>query len=353
MIQSGHHEKFMNRCLELARKGLGHTAPNPMVGCVIIYQDRIIGEGYHRYYGGHHAEMNAIQSVQDTSLIRDSALYVNLEPCSHFGKTPPCTSMILDTGIKQIVIGTTDPNSLVSGEGIRQLVDKGRNVITDILKDDCIHLNKRFFTFHLKKRPYIILKWAQTSDGFIDKIREHHGNKRINWITDEASRVLVHKWRSEEQAIMVGSRTAIMDNPRLNTRYWPGKSPLRLVIDRKNSLPDHLHILDGSVETVIFTSVKKPADKNLIYIVPDQEEDVISALLKYLYERDIQSLLVEGGKMLLDEFLKHGIWDEARVLIGNKTFVKGIPAPVISSEQTCQFEFSESTVKIYRHPESY
>ena len=334
-------------------KGLGQTAPNPMVGCVILFQDRIVGEGYHRYYGGHHAEMNAIQSVQDNSILRDSTLYVNLEPCSHFGKTPPCTRLILDTGIKQIIIGTTDPNSLVSGEGIRQLVDNGRDVITGILKNDCIHLNKRFFTYHLKKRPYIILKWAQTTDGFIDKIRENRRDTRINWITDEVSRVLVHKWRSEEQAIMVGSRTAILDNPHLDTRYWQGKSPLRLVIDRNNSLPRNLNILDGSVETVVFTNSKKQGDKNLTYVVPDQEADVISYLLKYLYERGIQSLLVEGGKMLLDEFLKRKTWDEARVLVGNKTFGNGIPAPVIPSKPTCQFEFSASTVKIYRHRDSF
>lgn len=343
----------MNRCLELARKGLGHTAPNPMVGCVIIHQDRIIAEGYHRYFGGPHAEVNAIRSIRDTSILKDSTLYVNLEPCSHFGKTPPCTKLIMDTEIQQIVIGVSDPNSIVSVEGIRQLSDKGRNVITDILKDDCIHLNKRFFTFHSKKRPYIILKWAQTSDGFIDKIRDNHEKTHINWITDEPSRTLVHKWRAEEQAIIVGSRTAMLDNPRLNTRDWPGKNPLRLVIDRRNSLPDNLHILDGSVETVVFTNVTKPAGNNLKYVVPDQHSDVISSLLEYLYENNIQSLLVEGGKLLLDVFLQRGIWDEARIFIGNKTFVRGIPAPFIPAEPDNQFEFSDSIIKIYRHPDSY
>jgi len=343
----------MNRCLELARKGLGHTAPNPMVGCVIIYHDRIIAEGYHRYFGGPHAEVNAIQSIRDTSILKDSTLYVNLEPCSHFGKTPPCTKLIMDTEIQQIVIGVSDPNSIISGKGIRQLSDESRNVITDILKDDCIHLNKRFFTFHLKKRPYIILKWAQTRDGFIDKIRDNHEKTHINWITDETSRTLVHKWRAEEQAIIVGSRTAILDNPRLTTRDWPGKNPLRLVLDRRDSLPDYLHILDGSVETVIFTNLKKPGKINLKYVVLDQGADVISTLLKYLHERDIQSLLVEGGKLLLDEFLKRKIWDEVRVLIGNKKFGQGIPAPFIHAEPDNQFKFSESIIKIYRHPDSF
>jgi diaminohydroxyphosphoribosylaminopyrimidine deaminase/5-amino-6-(5-phosphoribosylamino)uracil reductase len=343
----------MNRCLELARKGLGYTAPNPLVGCVIIHQDRIIGEGYHMCFGGHHAEVNAIRSVQDPSILKDSTLYVNLEPCSHFGKTPPCTGKITDAGIQNVVVGVNDPNSVVSGEGIRQLLEKGRNVITGVLKDDCVHLNKRFFTYHLKKRPYIILKWARTRDGFIDKIRDDHDKAGINWITDEASRVLVHKWRAEEQAIMVGSGTAIMDNPRLNTRYWPGKSPLRLMIDRRNSLPGHLHILDGSVETVVFTNVMKQDRNNLTYAVLDEHADVISALLEYLYKRDIQSLLVEGGKLLIDEFLKRGIWDEARVLIGNKEFIKGVPAPSMAAEPDSQFEFSNSTIKIYRHPDSF
>jgi len=350
---SGHYEKYMNRCLELARRGQGHTAPNPMVGCVIVHQDCIIGEGYHSFFGGPHAEVNAIKLVKDAGNLKDSTLYVNLEPCTHFGKTPPCTRLIIDTGIPKIVIGVTDPNSAVSGEGIKQLSDSGCEVITDCLRDESIDLNRRFFTFHLKKRPYIILKWAQTRDGFIDKLRRDQENDKINWITDETSRTLVHKWRAEEQAILIGSVTAIKDNPRLTTRAWPGDNPLRLVIDRKGKLPEHLHILDGSVRTVVFTNVMKPQRTNLQYVELNQNEEVIPAILKYLYNNDIQSLMVEGGKLLINEFLIHRLWDEARIFTGNKTFGQGIPAPVISAVPDHQIKFSESDVKIYRHPESF
>jgi diaminohydroxyphosphoribosylaminopyrimidine deaminase/5-amino-6-(5-phosphoribosylamino)uracil reductase len=344
---------FMNRCLELARKGLGHTAPNPMVGCVIVHQDHIIGEGYHRSFGGPHAEVNAIQSVKDPVKLKDSILYVNLEPCSHFGKTPPCTRLIMDAEIPKIVIGVTDPNSVVAGEGIRQLDGNGREVIKDVLKEESIKLNRRFFTFHLKKRPYIILKWAQTIDSFIDVFRGDDERNKINWITDETSRILVHKWRAEEQAILIGSVTAVTDNPRLTARVWPGKNPVRLVIDREGRLPGHLHILDGSVETLVFTRVKKQDKTNLKYVTLDQKKDVIPALLEYLYSINIQSVMVEGGKLLLDTFINVGLWDEARIFTGNKTFGRGIPAPIISTGPEQQFKFSESDVTIYKNPESF
>jgi diaminohydroxyphosphoribosylaminopyrimidine deaminase/5-amino-6-(5-phosphoribosylamino)uracil reductase len=342
----------MRRCLELAAKGLGSTAPNPMVGCVIVHKDRIIGEGFHRMYGGPHAEVMAINSVLDITLLTDSVLYVNLEPCSHFGKTPPCTGLICEKNIPAVISGTLDPNPIVSGKGIQFLKEKGMNVVTDILKAECINLNKRFFTFHMKKRPFIILKWAQTKDCFIDVDRQEHGTKRITWITDEASRRLVHKWRAEEQAILVGSRTVMMDNPRLTTRNWPGKNPLRLVIDREGSLSGNLKILDGSVETVIFTYKPKRDQTNLKYFLLDRNKDSISTVLEFLYTNNIQSLIVEGGKMLIDEFLRQEIWDEARVFTGNVTFGKGIPAPVILSEPVEQFEFAESLLKIYKNSDS-
>jgi len=343
----------MKRCLELAAKGLGSTAPNPMVGCVIVHKDRIIGEGFHRIYGGPHAEVMAINSVLDLSLLTDSVLYVNLEPCSHFGKTPPCTGFICEKGIPVIVSGTLDPNPIVRGTGIEFLKEKGMNVVTDILKAECINLNKRFFTFHLKKRPFIILKWAQTKDCFIDVDRQEHRTGRITWITDEASRRLVHKWRAEEQAILVGSRTVMMDNPRLTTRSWPGKNPLRLVIDREGSLSGDLHILDGSVETVVFTYKPKKDRTNLKYFLLERNKDSISTILEFLYTNNIQSLIVEGGKMMIDEFLRQGIWDEARVFTGNVTFGKGVPAPVLFSEPVEQFEFAESLLKIYKNSGSY
>ena len=342
----------MRRCLELAAKGLGSTAPNPMVGCVIVHKDRIIGEGFHRIYGGPHAEVIAINSVLDMTLLTDSVLYVNLEPCSHFGKTPPCTGLICEKNIPAVISGTLDPNPIVSGKGIQFLKEKGMNVVTDILKAECINLNKRFFTFHMKKRPFIILKWAQTKDCFIDVDRQEHGTKRITWITDEASRRLVHKWRAEEQAILVGSRTVMMDNPRLTTRNWPGKNPLRLVIDREGSLSGNLKILDGSVETVIFTYKPKRDQTNLKYFLLDRNKDSISTVLEFLYTNNIQSLIVEGGKMLINEFLRQEIWDEARVFTGNVTFGKGIPAPVLLSEPVEQFEFAESLLKIYKNSDS-
>jgi diaminohydroxyphosphoribosylaminopyrimidine deaminase/5-amino-6-(5-phosphoribosylamino)uracil reductase len=349
---SDEHEKYMRRCLELAAKGLGSTAPNPMVGCVIVHKDRIIGEGFHRIYGGPHAEVIAINSVLDITLLTDSVLYVNLEPCSHFGKTPPCTGLICEKNIPAVISGTLDPNPIVSGKGIQFLKEKGMNVVTDILKAECINLNKRFFTFHMKKRPFIILKWAQTKDCFIDVDRQEHGTKRITWITDEASRRLVHKWRAEEQAILVGSRTVMMDNPRLTTRNWPGKNPLRLVIDREGSLSGNLKILDGSVETVIFTYKPKRDQTNLKYFLLDRNKDSISTVLEFLYTNNIQSLIIEGGKMLIDEFLRQEIWDEARVFTGNVTFSKGIPAPVLLSEPVEQFEFAESLLKIYKNSDS-
>jgi diaminohydroxyphosphoribosylaminopyrimidine deaminase/5-amino-6-(5-phosphoribosylamino)uracil reductase len=303
-------------------------------------------------YGGSHAEVMAINSVLDLSLLTDSALYVNLEPCSHFGKTPPCTGLICEKNIPMVISGTLDPNPIVSGKGIQFLKEKGMNVVTDILKAECINLNKRFFTFHMKKRPFIILKWAQTKDCFIDVDRQEHGTKRITWITDEASRRLVHKWRAEEQAILVGSRTVMMDNPRLTTRNWPGKNPLRLVIDRESSLSGNLKILDGSIETVIFTYKPKRDQTNLKYFLLDRNKDSISTVLEFLYTHNIQSLIVEGGKILIDEFLRQEIWDEARVFTGNVTFCKGVPAPVLLSEPVEQFEFAESLLKIYKNNDS-
>lgn len=343
----------MRRCLELAARGSGKTAPNPMVGCVIVHNNRIIGEGYHRLFGGPHAEVMAIGSVQNPSILADSVLYVNLEPCPHFGKTPPCVDLISERKIPLVITGTTDPNPIIAGKGIQILQEKGTQVISDILNKECVHLNRRFFTYHLKKRPYIILKWAQTKDNFIDLKSKNNDEGGITWITDEASRRLVHKWRSEEQAILVGSRTVLKDNPRLTTRNWPGKSPLRIVIDRNGILSGNLHILDGSVETVIFTFKHKKDQRNIKYYKPDRDKDVIPSMLEYLYNENIQSLIVEGGKILIDEFLHQNVWDEVRVFTGNKTFGEGVPAPIMPYEPVNQIEFSESILKVFKNPGSY
>jgi diaminohydroxyphosphoribosylaminopyrimidine deaminase/5-amino-6-(5-phosphoribosylamino)uracil reductase len=345
------HEKYIRRCLVLAEKGLGSTSPNPMVGCVIVYENRIIGEGYHSFFGGPHAEVIAIKNVSDHSLLPKSTLYVNLEPCSHWGKTPPCTRLIIEKKIPAVLIGTIDPNPVISGNGIQALKSEGINVRTDILKEECIHLNRRFFTFYYKKRPYIILKWAQTKDGFIDVIREENETGKIIWITNEACRRLVHKWRSEEQAILVGSGTVIKDNPRLTTRNWQGKNPLRLVIDREGRLSGKLHILDGSAETIVFTNVPSGNNPGLRYIMLEKDKDVLQDILDFLYSINIQSVIVEGGRRLINEFIKQNLWDEGRVFTGNKTFGKGVQAPEIGSEPVEVNEFAGNLLRIYKNKE--
>jgi diaminohydroxyphosphoribosylaminopyrimidine deaminase / 5-amino-6-(5-phosphoribosylamino)uracil reductase len=337
----------MKRCLDLAGLGLGHTAPNPMVGSVIVHNNRIIGEGFHRVYGGPHAEVNAVQSVADKSLLPASVLYVNLEPCSHKGKTPPCADMILQTGIPEVVIGTTDPNPLVSGNGIRRLEAAGVKVTTGIATEDCLVLNKRFFTFHSRKRPYVILKWAQTTNGFIDVLRDH-GIQQPTWISNEISRMLVHKWRSEEQAILVGTQTALLDNPRLNVREWPGNSPLRVVIDRNLRLPKTLHLFDDSCPTLVFNASREETEGQTQYLPLDFEGNMPAALLQQLYDRGIQSLLVEGGRKLLMSFILGNLWDEARVFTGRKQFEAGLQAPEIREVIPMEYRIREDIVFFYR-----
>jgi diaminohydroxyphosphoribosylaminopyrimidine deaminase / 5-amino-6-(5-phosphoribosylamino)uracil reductase len=346
------NEKYMRRCLALAARGLGSTAPNPMVGCVIMYENKIIGEGYHGYFGGPHAEVMAVKSVSNHSLLRRSTLYVNLEPCSHYGKTPPCTNLIIEKKIPAVIIGTVDPNPVVCGNGIQALKREGIDVITDTLKEECIDLNKRYFTFLNKKRPYIILKWAQTKDGFIDAERKENERGKITWITNEACRRLVHKWRAEEQAILVGSGTAIKDNPRLTVRYWQGKNPLRLVIDRQGRLSANLHILDGSAGTIVFTNVPSGNSHGLTYILLDKEKNVLQTVLDFLYTSNIQSVIVEGGKILIDEFLRHDVWDEARIFTGNSIFEKGVAAPEIRTEPVEVIDFAGNILRIYKNKES-
>jgi diaminohydroxyphosphoribosylaminopyrimidine deaminase/5-amino-6-(5-phosphoribosylamino)uracil reductase len=337
----------MKRCLDLAGLGLGHTAPNPLVGSVIVHRNNIIGEGYHRFFGGPHAEVNAVQSVADRGLLSGSVLYVNLEPCSHSGKTPPCADMILQTGIPEVVIGTTDPNPLVSGNGIRKLEAAGVKVTTGIAAKECLALNRRFFTFHRLKRPYVILKWAQTSNGFIDVLRET-GMQQPAWISNEISRMLVHKWRSEEQAILVGTQTTLLDNPRLNTREWPGNSPLRVVIDRNLRLPKTLHVFDNSGPTLVFNATLEETDGQTRYLKLDFEGNMPAALLRQLYHLGIQSLLVEGGRQLLTSFIEGDLWDEARVFTGKKKFEAGVPAPEIRQVKPSEYRIREDAVFFFR-----
>jgi diaminohydroxyphosphoribosylaminopyrimidine deaminase / 5-amino-6-(5-phosphoribosylamino)uracil reductase len=323
------HKKYMNRCIELARLGLGSTAPNPMVGSVILYGDRIIGEGYHRKAGTAHAEVNAINSVKDKDLLAQSLLYVNLEPCAHTGKTPPCTELIIKCRIPSVVIGTPDPHDLVSGKGIACLHQAGVMVQTGICTKSCISLNRRFFTYHKLKRPYIILKWAQSADGLIDVIREKTDPAGPYWISNELSRKLVHKWRSEEQAVMVGTRTALIDNPQLNVREWPGNHPLRIVLDRTLRLPESLHLFDNRIPTLIINEVRDAiSGLNRYHKIPFSEI-LLPSVMDLLHAQGIQSLIVEGGKQLLESFISSNLWDEARVFTGQKPFGSGIKAPEI------------------------
>jgi diaminohydroxyphosphoribosylaminopyrimidine deaminase / 5-amino-6-(5-phosphoribosylamino)uracil reductase len=320
------HEKYMKRCLELAMQGMSNVAPNPMVGCVIVYDGKIIGEGYHKQYGSAHAEVNAINSVIDKSLLSKAILYVNLEPCSHSGKTPPCTDLLIQHKIKEVVISNTDPNPLVSGNGIKKLTDAGIKISQGILEREGNSLNKRFFTFHQKKRPYIILKWAKSKDGFIGKQRE-----KI-WISDIISKTLVHKWRAEEQAILIGHNTAINDNPSLNVRHWKGKNPIRIILDKNNSLPRNLTIFNGQQETIIFNEIKAERESSIEYIKTRFSENLLDDIMHQLYKRNILSVIIEGGGKTLKQFIDNGVWDEARVFTSEKNMSTGIPAPVINSK---------------------
>jgi diaminohydroxyphosphoribosylaminopyrimidine deaminase / 5-amino-6-(5-phosphoribosylamino)uracil reductase len=330
------HEQYMRRCLELAKMRIGHTYPNPMVGAVIVYNEKIIGEGCHELYGGAHAEVNAINSVTDSQLLKHSTLYVNLEPCSHFGKTPPCADLIIGKQIPHVVVGTIDPSEKVSGNGIARLKESGCDVIYPVLEKECRDLNHRFFHYHINKRPYIILKWAQTKDGFIDKDRQNLKSPQINWITSENSRKLVHKWRSEEHSIMVGTNTVIADNPQLTVREWTGKNPIRITVDYNHRLSGSLNIFNEKSKTIVFKKrINKELERNNIeqIIIPEHAvSENLTIILNELHSREIQSVLVEGGSKLIQSFLNAGYWDEARVFVGNIIFNKGVAAPVIPHE---------------------
>jgi diaminohydroxyphosphoribosylaminopyrimidine deaminase/5-amino-6-(5-phosphoribosylamino)uracil reductase len=324
-------EIYIKRCLELAAKGQGMTRQNPMVGAVVVYQDKIIGEGYHINFGGPHAEVNALNSVREKRLITRSSLYVNLEPCSHFGKTPPCTTLIRDLGIPRVVIGTMDPNPRVNMGGYNFLRDHGIEVNMGVCEEECRYLNRRFFTFHEKKRPYVILKWAQSVDGFMDILREPGHRTGTNWISNETSRILVHKWRSEEAAIMSGTNTVLTDDPELTVRHWPGDSPVRVIPDKNGRLSDNLKIFNGKSQTLVFISTYKADAGNIHYINGGKDSFTPYNFMQELYKLDIQSILLEGGPSLLNSFIEAGLWDEARIITGNVKFTDGIKAPALKS----------------------
>ena len=324
------HEDYIARCIELAKNGFGTTYPNPMVGSVIVYNGEIIGEGWHQKAGEPHAEVNAIRSVKDPSLLDKATIYVSLEPCSHFGKTPPCCDLIIKNKIPNVVIGTVDSNIKVAGNGIKRLQESGANVLVGVLEKECYELNQRFFTFHEKKRPYIILKWAETQDGFIAPLQKEE--QKPVWITNLNSRQLVHKWRTEEQAILVGTQTVIDDNPQLNTRDWEGNNPVRVVIDQNHRIPKTAHVFDDQIKTIVFSNKKStPSLKNTILEVIDFQQNIAQQIVDKLFQNQIQSVIIEGGAQTLQTFIDANLWDEARVFIGNCTFDKGVKAPILNT----------------------
>jgi len=331
------HIKFMQRCLELASKAEGLTYPNPMVGSVIVFEGKIIGEGFHLRAGEPHAEVNAINSVVDKSLLKRSTLYVNLEPCSHFGKTPPCADFIIESGIQKVVIGTVDTSKKVSGKGIEKLKKSGCEVLTDVLKEECRHLNRRFFTSIEKNRPYVILKWAQSADGFIDKIRESGHPVAPTRITGAAEKCLVHKWRSEEQAILVGAGTVRADNPRLDVREWTGNQPLRVILSRSGQIDKNFSVFRPEGSWLMFTTDIDASQPSSVQV------------LKYLHSMGIQSVFVEGGAEILNHFIETGLWDEARVFTGKMEFGAGIKSPTLTAIKPAKtIMLSGSRLDVYK-----
>ena len=362
------HEKYIKRCIEIGKNGLGTTAPNPMVGCVIVHNDHIIGEGYTSPYGGNHAEINALNSVEDKSLLKHSTLYVTLEPCSHFGKTPPCSDAIIRYQIPKVVIGTIDTHSKVAGKGIEKLKNAGCEVLVGILEEECKIHHKRFFTFHNKKRPYIILKWAETKDGFMAPTSKTQ--QKPVWVTNEISRQLVHKWRAEEQSILVGTNTVMDDNPSLTVRDWTGKHPIRVVLDKNLKLDKTLNVFNGSAEVVVICDENKKLpqgdnEKNEWSIHPPLKDsyngtfciinwnlssEIAKQICNVLFENDINSVIVEGGRQTLQTFIDENLWDEARVFVGNQTFNEGTKAPKFSGKLISEENILDDILKIYRNP---
>ena len=327
-------ERYMARCLQLAANGAFGAPPNPMVGAVVVHHDTIIGEGYHRQCGKAHAEVNAIASVKDPSLLHESTIYVSLEPCAHYGKTPPCADLIIEKGIPRVVIGCRDSFDQVDGKGIQKLRQAGVKVTVGVLERECLELNRAFFTFHAKKRPYITLKWAQSADGYMDAPREMGDGRKPVTFSTPASAMRVHRLRALNDAILVGRRTAVLDDPSLTTRKWPGKNPLRLVIDREATLGKGLKLFDGTTKTVVFTDVFRDfeSEENIEQVLLDFKRDILPQMMDYLHAHKVQRLLVEGGATLLQSFIDAGLWDEAFVEEAPCTLGGGVEAPRLGDD---------------------
>lgn len=325
------HKKYMQRCVELAKNGLGTTYPNPMVGSVIVFENKIIGEGWHQKAGEPHAEVNSINSVKDKSLLSKSTIYVSLEPCSHFGKTPPCSDLIIHHKIANVVVGTVDPNEKVAGKGIEKLRQSGANVTVGVLEKKCLELNRRFFTFHNQKRPFIILKWAESADGFLSP--QSKNEQKPVWITNSYSRQLVHKWRTEEQAILVGTTTVLADNPQLNSRDWLGNNPIRIVLDRSGKISNNYEVKNGKQPTIFITEKENfVSDENCNHETIIFDYQVAENICNLLFQKGIQSVIIEGGLQTLQTFIDANLWDEARIFKGRLFFQQGTKAPTLVGE---------------------
>lgn len=336
-------EKFMQRCLHLAQLGAGNVAPNPMVGSVIVHDREIIGEGYHQRYGEAHAEVNAIATVKDKSLLEKATIYINLEPCAHFGKTPPCSDLIIASKIPNVVIGCIDSYSEVAGKGIAKMTNAGIKVRVGVLEDESLDLNKRFFTYHNKKRPYVILKWAQSANNYID-IDRSNNEKGVFWITQPETKTLVHKWRHEEAAILVGKNTIIVDNPSLTCRKYDGNSPIRIIIDQNMKLDyGAFQVGDRSIQTFVLTEKKVISKGKLQFIKP--ENFTIEGILDSLAKLEIQSVIIEGGVTTLNHFINVGLWDEARILTGITSISNGTLAPSLNGQLVASYYYGKDQIK--------
>lgn len=338
-------KKFMREAITLANQANAEVFPNPKVGAVIVLNDEIIGKGYHEIYGGAHAEVNAINSVKDKSVLKDATIYVTLEPCSHHGKTPPCADLLVHNQFKRVVIGSFDPFPEVNGKGIKRLLDAGITVKTGVLEEECDFMNRRFLTFHKHKRPYIVLKWAETADGFIDFDRTDTSERKINWISGKESQTLVHQWRSEEQGILVGWKTISNDNPQLNVRHVKGKNPIRIILDANLSSPKNSHIFDQQQSTLIYNNIKDELEINLHFI--QLKTTTFTALLNALYKQNIVSVLVEGGKQTLQQFIANETWDEIRQFISPNCFESGLKAPQINLKPNQTIAIGNDTLNYY------
>ncbi len=335
-------ELYMQRCIQLAGFGMGEVSTNPLVGCVIVHKGMIVGEGYHKQFGGAHAEVNAINSIEDKSILPECTLYVNLEPCAHYGKTPPCADLIVKHRLKRVVIGTIDTFSEVAGKGVEKLKRANIDVLTGILEEECRHINRRFFCYNEQKRPYIVLKWAQTADGFIGRSSNNvHKSKRIsNSYTD----IKVHQWRTEEDAILVGTNTALQDNPLLTSRNWQGKNPIRVLIDYELKVPETHNIYNNEAKTIVINARQNEEKRNIIYA--EVEDKTVKAILAVMFEHKIQSVIVEGGTKVLQSFINEGLWDEARVIQSPIYWEDGIEAPVISGETLSKEIIESDSIRI-------